>query len=121
MTFTAGLWNIGVEGQIVIGAVAASWVALRFEAPSFVLIILEILAAMAAGALWAGFSAVLKTRGKVHEIFSGLALNNIAIILTNYSISGPGSRPKAALFEALSPFSLALYCRCWGTCFSPRL
>ena len=83
ITFTAGLWNIGVEGQIILGAVSASWVALHVPAPAWALIPLEIIAAMLGGALWAGLSAVLKTRSKVNEIFSGLALNNLAIILTN--------------------------------------
>lgn len=104
VTFTAGLWNIGVEGQIVMGAIAASWVALSLEAPSFVLITLEIIAAMAAGALWAGFTALLKTRGRVHEIFGGLALNNIAIILTNYLISGPWQPPEGGTFRGTEPF-----------------
>ena len=104
VTFTAGLWNIGVEGQIVMGAIAASWVALRLEAPAPLLITLEILAAMASGALWAGVTAVLKTRGKVHEIFTGLALNNLAIILTNYLISGPWQPPEGGTFRGTQPF-----------------
>ena len=74
VTFTAGLWNIGVEGQIIMGSIAASFIALKVEAPSLVLIVLELAFAMIAGALWAALSAVLKTRGRVHEIFSGLAL-----------------------------------------------
>ncbi|UCE00139.1 MAG: ABC transporter permease [Chloroflexota bacterium] len=104
VTFRAGLWNIGVEGQIILGAIAASWVALSLNAPSWVLITLEILVAMAAGALWAALSAVLKTRGKVHEIFSGLALNSIAIILTNYLISGPWQPPEGGTFRGTEPF-----------------
>ena len=104
VTFTAGLWNIGVEGQIVVGAIAASWVALSLEAPAFVLITLEIVVAMAAGALWAGFTALLKTRGRVHEIFGGLALNNIAIIFTNYLISGPWQPPEGGTFRGTQPF-----------------
>jgi simple sugar transport system permease protein len=104
VTFRAGLWNIGVEGQIVMGAVAASWIALSVEAPSFVLITLEIVVAMLAGALWAALSAVLKTRGNVHEIFSGLALNSIAIILTNYLISGPWQPPEGGTFRGTQPF-----------------
>lgn len=107
ITFRAGLWNIGIEGQIVIGAIAASWIALSVEAPSAVLITLEIIVAMAAGALWAALSAVLKTRGKVHEIFSGLALNSIAIILTNYLISGPWQPPEGGTFRGTQPFQPA--------------
>ncbi len=104
VTFTAGLWNIGVEGQIVLGAIAASWVALSLELPAPIQLTVEILAAMAAGALWAALSAVLKTRGKVHEIFSGLALNNLAIILTNYLISGPWQPPEGGTFRGTQPF-----------------
>lgn len=104
VTFSAGLWNIGIEGQIVAGAVAASAIALNVDAPKPVMLTLEILAAMAAGAVWAGISAVLKTRGKVHEIFSGLALTNLAIILTNYLISGPWQPPEGGTFRGTAPF-----------------
>lgn len=104
VAFTAGLWNIGVEGQIVMGAVAASWLALRLEAPRPLLLILEILVAMLAGALWAGIAGILKTRGRVHEIFGGLALNNLAIILTNYLISGPWQPPEGGTFRGTVPF-----------------
>jgi ABC-type uncharacterized transport system permease subunit len=107
VTFTAGLWNIGIEGQIIMGSIAASWVALSLEAPSFVMLTLEILAAMAGGALWAVISAVLKTRGKVHEIFSGLALNSLAIIFTNYLISGPWQPPEGGTFRGTAPFKPA--------------
>ncbi len=120
VTFTAGLWNIGVEGQIIIGSIAASWIALHMEAPSFVLITLEIIASMAAGALWAGLAAVLKTRGRVHEIFGGLALNNIAIIFTNYLISGPWQPPEGGTFRGTQPFQdAALLPRFADSRFSP--
>jgi simple sugar transport system permease protein len=104
VTFTAGLWNIGIEGQIVMGAIAASWVALFMEAPGPILILCEVLAAMLAGAMWAGLTGILKTRGGVHEIFGGLALNNLAIILTNYLISGPWQPPEGGTFRGTTPF-----------------
>jgi simple sugar transport system permease protein len=104
ITFTAGLWNIGVEGQIILGAICASWVALRLSGPAWLLIPLEIVAAMLGGALWAALSAVLKTRGRVNEIFSGLALNGLAIILTNYLISGPWQPPEGGTFRGTAPF-----------------
>ena len=104
VSFTAGLWNIGVEGQIVMGAVAASWLALKLDVPRGLLVPLEMLAAMAAGALWAGIVGLLKTRGKVHEIFGGLALNNLAIILTNYLISGPWQPSEGGTFRGTAPF-----------------
>jgi len=120
VTFTAGLWNIGIEGQIILGSIMASWVALTVNAPSPVLIALEILMAMVGGALWAALSAVLKTRGKVHEIFSGLALNNLAIILTNYLISGPWQPPEGGSFRGTAPFQdAALLPRFAESRFSP--
>ena len=115
VTFTAGLWNIGVEGQIILGAIGASWVALNFNAPAPILIAAEVIVAMAAGALWAAISAVLKTRGHVNEIFSGLALNNLAIILTNYLISGPWQPPEGGTFRGTAPFQeAALMPRLWN-------
>lgn len=120
VTFTAGLWNIGIEGQIILGAIFASWVALKVTAPSYVMIPLEIGAAMLGGALWAGLAAVLKTRGKVNEIFGGLALNNLAIILTNYLISGPWQPPEGGTFRGTAPFQeAALLPRLMESRFSP--
>jgi simple sugar transport system permease protein len=107
VTFTAGLWNIGVEGQIILGSIAASFIALKVNAPSVVLLFLEIVLAMVAGALWAALSAVLKTRGRVHEIFSGLALNAIAVIFTNFLISGPWQPPEGGTFRGTEPFQEA--------------
>ncbi len=104
LTFKAGLWNIGIEGQIILGAVGASWVALRLQLPPIMQIPLELLAAMAGGALWAAIAGWLKTRGGVHEIFGGLALNNLAIILTNYLISGPWQPPEGGSFRGTVPF-----------------
>jgi len=120
VTFTAGLWNIGVEGQIILGAICASWVALRLSGPAWLLIPLEIGAAMLGGALWAALAAVLKTRGKVNEIFGGLALNNLAIILTNYLISGPWQPPEGGTFRGTAPFQdAALLPRFLESRFSP--
>jgi ABC-type uncharacterized transport system permease subunit len=124
MTFTAGLWNIGVEGQMIMGAIGATWVALKLTAalpgmPHWVFLPLEIVAAMIAGALWGALAAVLKTRGGVHEIFGGVALNNLAIIATNYMISGPWQPSEGGTFRGTAPFpSYALYPLLGNTRFS---
>lgn len=120
ITFRAGLWNIGVEGQIILGAIAASWLALKLDAPGPLLIALELILAMVAGALWAAIAAILKTRGRVHEIFSGLALNFLAIILTNYLISGPWQPPEGGTFRGTAPFQDAALLPLYGNSrFSP--
>ena len=125
VTFTAGLWNIGVEGQMIMGALGASWVALKVaapypEIPGWVILILEVLAAMALGGLWSVLAGILKTRGGVHEIFGGVALNNLAIIATNYLISGPWQPPEGGTFRGTEPFpSRALFPLLGDTRFSP--
>ncbi len=125
VSFRAGLWNIGVEGQMVMGALAASFVALKIAKPNpgipvWVILPLEIILAMAAGALWAALAGLLKTRGGVHEIFGGVALNYLAIITNNYLISGPWQPPEGGTFRGTEPFpASAMYPR-WGeTEFSP--
>lgn len=104
VTFTAGLWNIGVEGQMMMGAVFASWAALFVDLPAPVLVPLEILLAMLGGGLWAALVGFLKTRLGVHEIFGGVALNALANVLAIYLISGPWAPPTGGTAQATAPF-----------------
>jgi len=94
---------------MIMGAIAASWVALKISAvftglPGIVIIPLEIVLAMGAGALWAALAAILKIKGGVHEIFGGVALNSLAIIATNFLISGPWQPPEGGSFRGTDPF-----------------
>ncbi len=103
VSFRAGLWNIGIEGQFILGAIGASWVALSLQLPAPLQVSLELLAAITAGALWAALAGLLKRWG-VHEIFGGLALNNLAVILTNFLISGPWQPLEGGSFRGTAPF-----------------
>ncbi len=96
VTFAAGLWNIGIEGQIVAGAIAAAWVARVAPGGSLVLIPLTLLAGVVGGALWALLAGVLKTRGNVNEIFGGLGLDFVASGVAIYLIIGPWKRQGIA-------------------------
>lgn len=96
ITFAAGLWNIGVEGQIVAGAIVATWVAREVPGPAPVMIVLVLLAGVVGGVLWALLAGVLKTRGRVNEIFGGLGLDFVALGLTIYLIIGPWKRAGIA-------------------------
>ena len=96
VTFAAGLWNIGVEGQVVVGAIAATFVAREMPGPSIALIPACLVAGMAGGVLWAALVGVLKTRGKVNEIFGGLGLDFVASGLAVYLIIGPWKRAGIA-------------------------
>lgn len=96
MTFAAGLWNIGIEGQIVMGAVAAAWVAREVTATPVVLIALILIGSMVGGALWGLLVGVLRTFGKVNEIFGGLGLNFVAQGLVIFLVIGPWKRAGVA-------------------------
>jgi len=104
ITFTAGLWNIGVEGQMMFGAVFASWIAREVMLPGPLLVTVELIAAAFGGALWAALVGLLKTRGGVHEIFGGVALNNLANIFAIYLISAPWQPPEGGSAHSTPPF-----------------
>ncbi|MFN8527887.1 MAG: ABC transporter permease [Anaerolineae bacterium] len=106
ITFTAGLWNIGVEGQMVLGAIAASFIArtLGESLPTEVLIPIEMVAAMIGGGLWAALVGVLKVKLGVHEIFGGVALNSLANVYAIYLIAGPWAPPEGGNAQSTAPF-----------------
>jgi simple sugar transport system permease protein len=96
ITFAAGLWNIGVEGQIVMGAIVATWVAREAPGPGAILVPLILLGGLLGGVVWALLAGLLKTRGGVHEIFGGLGLDFVASGLAVYLILGPWKRAGIA-------------------------
>jgi simple sugar transport system permease protein len=104
VTFTAGLWNIGVEGQMMMGAVFASWAALSATLDPVLLVPLELILATLGGMLWALLVGVLKTRLGVHEIFGGVALNALANVFSIYLITGPWQPPEGGSIQATPPF-----------------
>jgi len=104
VTFTAGLWNIGVDGQITMGAIFASAVALSWNLPGPLLVVAQLIAAMIGGAFWGAVCGFLKTRLGVNEIFGGVALNQIASLATLYMISGPWQPPEGGSVRGSPPF-----------------
>ena len=80
VTFAAGLWNIGIEGQVVMGAVFATGVmqSLQPVLPPAAVLILAALAGILGGILWGIAAGALRLYGNVNEIFGGLGLNFIA-------------------------------------------
>ena len=89
ISFRSGVLNIGGEGQILIGAIAAAGVALKLESlPSLVLFPLVLLSGAAAGGIWGGIAGFLKARLNVNEILSTVMLNQIAAQLYLLLIRG---------------------------------
>ena len=94
LALRAGLWNIGAEGQLYVGALATTAVALY--APDLgapVLIIMSLVAGALAGAAWAMIPGVLRATRGVSEVITSLMLVYIGIQLTNYVLEGPWSEP----------------------------
>jgi ABC-type uncharacterized transport system permease subunit len=88
--FRAGLFNIGVEGQIGIGWMAAVVVGFSLKSfPAYVLLPLAILAGMVAAGLWAGIAGVLKARTGAHEVITTIMLNYISFRLSEWLLCGP--------------------------------
>jgi general nucleoside transport system permease protein len=97
--FRAGLFNIGGNGQYIMGAIAAVWVGSSFESmPGFLHILLSIAAAIAAGAVWAGIAGLLKATVGAHEVISTIMLNYIALWVGLYlfGLGGPLQNDREA-------------------------
>jgi ABC-type uncharacterized transport system permease subunit len=84
--FRTGLFNIGVEGQLIIGWLAAIFVGVTFELPAIIHIPLAIIAAAVAGALWAFIPGYLKAKLHVHEVITTIMMNYTALYTANYII-----------------------------------
>ncbi len=82
--FRTGLFNIGSEGQLMMGALGATMVALWVRAPAFIHIPLAFLAAFLAGALWGAIPGFLKARFNIHEVVVAIMLNYSALYFSNY-------------------------------------
>jgi simple sugar transport system permease protein len=90
VAFRAGAWNIGAEGQLLVGALAAGALGPRLGAvPSALGLTVTVLVATLGGALWAGIAAGLKVRRNVNEVISTIMLNFIALGLVSYLVQGP--------------------------------
>lgn len=110
-SFRIGLWNIGVEGQVVAGAVCATAV-LRMGVGSgmpHLILALAFLGGMVGGSLWAVIAGFLKTKAGVNEIFGGLGMNFVAQGITLWLIFGPWKRPGVASMSGTELFPRELW------------
>ncbi len=96
LAFRCGLFNIGAQGQLIIGAVCAAYVGFHYDLPAGVHVVAALLAGLAGGAVWGGIIGLLKARTGAHEVITTIMLNYIAIsiltwLLTKESFQQPGS------------------------------
>jgi len=92
--FRSGLFNIGVEGQLFIGAAAATYVGYAIKGlPVYIHMPLAFLAGAAGGAIWGFIPGFLKAKTGGHEVINTIMMNWIAFRLTEWLLSGPMTRP----------------------------
>ncbi|NSB13141.1 ABC transporter permease [Clostridium beijerinckii] len=85
--FKTGLFNIGAEGQYIIGTIASTIVGIKLNLPAVLQIPLVILAGVAAGAVFGGIVGILKAKFGIHEVITSIMLNWIALYLSNFVVS----------------------------------
>jgi general nucleoside transport system permease protein len=104
LAFKAGLFNIGVEGQIGLGSLASVYVgyAVR-DLPLPLHLLLAILAGVLAGALWGAIPGFLKARTGAHEVIVTIMLNYIAIQMTSFLVGGVMKDPNPLIANAQTP------------------
>lgn len=106
VAFRAGVFNVGAEGQLLMGATAAAAVGVRGAATLGVLALpVALLAGIAAGAGWAGIAAWLRRRFGVLEVISTIMLNFVALYMVGFLVRGPLQEPTRVYpqTEALAP------------------
>ncbi len=123
IAFRGGVINIGGEGQIIVGALAATALSLSMpEQPKWILLPLTLLAGALAGGFWGGIAGVLKARLGVNEILSTVMLNVIALQLMNFLLRDPALLLDPAQVAAGTniPQSAALPEQVWLVRLVPR-
>lgn len=107
IAFKAQLWNIGGDGQFIIGAVCSILPAFWLRLPPALMLPVSLICGMMGGALWAGVAAWLKLRFNANEVITTLMLNYIAVYLLSFLVHGPlmdpagGDFPQSPILEEI--------------------
>jgi len=95
LAFKGGLFNIGAEGQLALGATAAAWIGyalpdvLGVQIPGLIHLFLVVAGGMAAGAIWGAIPGWLKAKTGAHEVINTIMMNYIALNMVSYLLNGP--------------------------------
>jgi general nucleoside transport system permease protein len=89
IAFRAGLFNIGAEGQLILGGLAAGWLGAEFPLPGYLAIPMVLIAGTLAGGLWGAIPGFLRARFGANEVIATLMLNVVATLLATYLVGGP--------------------------------
>lgn len=101
--FRAGLFNIGAEGQLFVGAITSVWAGFALTGlPAIIHIPVALLAGALGGAIWGFIPGLLKAKTGGHEVINTIMMNYIAFRLSEFLLRGPLQRPDS--FNPVSPF-----------------
>ena len=103
--FKTGLFNIGAEGQFIIGALVATMVGSAIQLPAIIHVPLTLLIACLGGAIWGGFAGWLKSKFGINEVIAAIMLNWIAFYLSNFTIKNtwlakPNSEASVSIHDS---------------------
>jgi general nucleoside transport system permease protein len=102
VAFRTGLFNIGVQGQLIMGAICAGFVAFHWQLPAGLHLLAALLAGVFGGAVWGGIVGVLKAKTGAHEVITTIMLNYVAYYLLGYLLTVKGFQAPRQT-EATSP------------------
>jgi simple sugar transport system permease protein len=112
--YRANVWNIGAEGQLILGAIAGTGIALAFDETGSALVLPAMFVAGAmAGGTWAAIPAWLRTRFNANEILTSLMLVYIAQLALSYLVHGPWRDPQGFNFPQSKLFAEAALLAPW--------
>lgn len=102
----AQVWNIGAEGQYIMGALAAAGIGIAFGTTGGpIVVFLMVMAGVLAGSAWAAVPAGLRTRYSVNEILSSLMLTYVAMQVLSWLVGGPWKDPEGRNFPVTAPLA----------------
>lgn len=111
--FRTGLFNIGAEGQFIIGTVAAALAGYFIKLPPFIHPIVVLLIAMLVAGLWGSVAGILKAQFGVNEVISTIMLNWIALYLHNYIITLPFVQKRSNISHDIQPTASMIILENW--------
>jgi ABC-type uncharacterized transport system permease subunit len=109
LAFKGGLFNIGAEGQLAVGAVVSAWVGyalpdmMGVSLPLIIHLPLAIVAGMLGGAIWGAIPGWLKAKTGGHEVINTIMMNYIALNIVSYLLNGPMKDPNPTNVSARTP------------------
>lgn len=101
VAFRAGYWNIGAEGQFLVGAIGVTFVGIKFpDLPAFAALPLGLFMGALGGLLWSVVPAWLKRHGGIDEVVTTLLLNPVALLLVQGLLNGPWRNSKTGFTDS---------------------